>query len=404
MPNPIMKPGYVFGGWFYDFECTKPFNPDAEHVGDFNLYAKCMESDKSYRKVYYYDYDGTFLNRVDYLEENDNAELTLPTFDEIGTTLPADGEYITRMYELRMGANRVKMLRPQGMYPVVEEEYEGDKLKYSDLQLGENKYYDGDIKLIVSRAQVYMASVSSFTLFFEDTNHNFVASGFAMNEVDNKEDRILVGRYLDWNEDWSFDYTTFYDPNRCDEFTVTDAIEGYIVDQGSYTSIATYGYGNKYVEHSKPLEGIIRHDSVTKVNRRAFFNRFGLKGTYFPRNAREFAMESYANTDFNGNLLLPKNLDKIGARAFLGSTNIKVVCLPRSLTSVGKGAFSLASYNEAKFEFENIHYRADEEKIEFYYEGSEQDFKKLDNTTKNEILNNASIIHYGVNYTPYYGR
>lgn len=101
-------------------------------------------------------------------------------------------------------------------------------------------------------------------------------------------------------------------------------MHGYIVDQGSFNSVCSYGYGNKRYEHSKPLQGILRHDSVLRVGRRAFFNRYGLVGTYFPKNATEFAVESYANTTFNDVLLLPKNLQKIGPRAFMGSKNIKV--------------------------------------------------------------------------------
>lgn len=95
-------------------------------------------------------------------------------------------------------------------------------------------------------------------------------------------------------------------------------MHGYIVDQGSFNSICSYGYGNKRYEHSKPLQGILRHDSVLRVGRRAFFYRYGLVGTYFPKNATEFAVESYANTTFNDVLLLPKNLQKIGPRAFMG--------------------------------------------------------------------------------------
>lgn len=399
MPDPDMMKGYTFGGWFMDFDCTVAFDPDASYAGDITLYAKCLEKSKQYRKVYYYDYDGTSLNRIDYLEEKDGSEIALPTFADIKTKLVDGTTYETKMYEVRMGANRVKMLRPKGYYPIEETEYQGDKLKYEDI-----KDFGGDVKLIVSKVVVYTNPLAAFTIFFQDLDDNTVASGFTMDEVYQSGDRILVGRYADWNKDWTFDYSTYYDPQRCDEFTVTDAVDGYIIDQGSYNSIATYGYGNKYSQHSKPLQGILRHDSVIKVNRRAFFNRYGLVGTYFPKNAREFGLESYTNTHFNGRLLLPKNLDTIGARAFVGSSNIKVVCLPKSIVTVGQGAFSLADYDEETFEFTNVRYRNEEDKIEFYYEGSEKDFAKLDDATKKEILSNASIIHYNVSYNPYYGR
>lgn len=439
MPDPDMMDGYTFGGWYMDFECTQPFDPDAAYSGNLVLYAKCLEEVKNYRKVLYYDYDGTMLNRIDLLEEKEGAKISLPTFDEIGTRL-GSSQYETRMYEVRLGAVRADMLRPEGEYPLdgahtdmasnaprpaqapLGQHYDGDTLNYDDI-----KDYHGDIKLIVTKVEVYGNPLAAYTLFWKDIDqqyydgeghlydpadptqepvldHNYVASGFTQDEVFKEGDRILTGRYLDWNEDWSFDFTTYYDPQRCDEFAVTDEVKGYIIDQGSYNSIAAYGYGNKHVAHSKPLEGILRHDSVIKVNRRAFFNRYGLKGTYFPKNAREFALESYANVHFNKNLLLPKNLSKIGDRAFVGSTNIETICLPKSLKSVGKGAFSLADYDDETYLFSNVHYREGDEKIIFYYEGNERDFKALDDATKLEITSNASKIIYNVDYTPYYGK
>lgn len=400
MPDPVMMDGYTFGGWFLDQECHTPFDPDGSYKGDITLYANCIERTSKFRKVYYYDYDGTPLNRVDYIDEKEDAELTLPTFEDIGTQLVDHSEYETKMYELRMGANRVKMLRPAGQYPIEEQPYAGDKLKYTDI-----KDIAGDIKLTISKAVIYTSSVEVYTIFFKDLNQNTVVTGFKMDEEFNSGDRIIPGRYVDWDKDWSFTYNTYYDPQRSDEFVITDAVEGYIIDQGSFNAIATYGYGNKFQAHSKPLQGILRHESVLKVNRRAFFNRYGMVGTYFPRNAREFALESYSNTHFNGRLLLPKSLVTIGPRAFVGSTNIKSVCLPKTIKSIGVGAFSLGDYNEDTFEFENVRYREGiNDKIVFYYEGSEKDFNRLDESSKKEIRDNASKIVFNASYSPYYGR
>jgi len=204
---------------------------------------------------------------------------------------------------------------------------------------------------------------------------------------------------------WQYDFKLYKDANRGDEFMVTDEVNGFIIDQGSFNTISTYGYANKLSQHAKPLDGILRHESVIRVGRRAFFNRYGLEGTYFPRNAREFDVESYANTTFNDVLLLPKNLQKIGQRAFMGSKNIKYVALPKTLKTVGKGAFSLGTYNEDSFSFKDIKYRTNyNEQIVFYYEGSEVDFNKLDADTKAEITENALKIVYNYDYHPRYGR
>ena len=392
MPDPVMMDGYKFGGWYLDHELTQAFDPDASYSGNLTLYAKCIETNKNFRKVYYYDYDNTFLNRIDYLYEND--EITLAKFSDVASQFKGD-----KMYEVRMGTNRVAMLRPQGTYPGESQEYAGDKLSYELI-----RNIAGDIRLIVSKIELFDNGPANYSRFFLDSEQNSVISGYKMPEQYKAGDFVLSGRYIDL-KDWEYNYDVYHDPQRCDEFTVTDAVDGYLMDQGSYQSIATYGYGNKAEMHSKPLEGILRHESVLKVNRRAFFNRYGLKGTYFPRNAREFDIESYSNTHFNNYLMLPKSLTKIGQRAFMGSTNIHNVFLPKTLTKVGAGAFSLGDYDETSYAFTNIRYRTVMmDKINFYYEGSESEFAKLDEVTRNEITNNASNIIYNASYNTYYGR
>ena len=408
MPDPIMKDGYRFGGWFLDHDCTEVFDMDARHKGNITLYAKCLETSKLFRKVYYYDFDEQILNKIDYLEEVEGAELTLPTFADIGTRLKEIAEpYLTKAYEVRIGANRVKVLRPEGEYPCVEGTYQGDKLTYEMIHNDEESY-GGDIKLYVIRLEVYAYPTANVLRFFKDLEENTVMSGLAQAEYKVGEswtnDKILSARYIDADPDYHFSYNTYYDPVRCDTYNVTDEVNGYIIDGVLFTSISSHGYGNKYKEHSKPLQGILRHDSVVRVNRRAFFNRYGLVGTYFPRNAREFDLEAYANTHFNGSLMLPKALNKIGKRCFVGSTNIHNVFLPVSLDKIEKDAFSIAEYDEKKNEFKNMRYRKDDEKIVFYYEGTEQEFNRLDAKTLLEIRNNASKIIYEVKYNPCYSK
>ena len=394
IPDPVMMEGYKFAGWYLDHELTKVYDPDAEYVGDITLYAKCVETDKNFRKVYYHDYDGKFLNRVDILYEN--SSIVLPKFEAIGTSLK-DNEL---MYEVRIGTNRTGMLIPEHDFERIGH-YNGDKLSYDMI-----KEYDGDIHLYVSKFEFYYDGPAQFTRIFTDSENNSVISGYKMPETNVIGDFILPGRYIHNNKStWQYDLSLYSDPTRSDEFLVTDEVHGYIVDQGSFNSICTYGYGNKIAEHAKPLQGILRHDGVLKVGRRAFFNRYGLVGTYFPKNAIEFDVESYSNTTFNDVLLLPKNLQKIGQRAFMGSKNIKYVALPKSLKSVGKGAFSLGTYDESTCSFKDIKYRINyTDQIIFYYEGSEEDFNRLDSDTLNEINNNALKIIFNYKYNPRYGR
>ena len=394
MPDPQMMDGYKFGGWYMDYELTIPYDPDAAYTGDITLYAKCVETDQDFRKVYYHDYDGKFLNKVDLLYVNDS--LALPKFKDIGTTLNERD----LMYEVRVGTNRIGMLMPENDYSETGH-YNGDRLTYDMI-----KTYTGDIHLYVSKFEFYYNGPGQFTQIFEDSEQNTVISGYRMSETYQDGDLVLPGRYVQINKStWAYDFNLYNDPQRGDEFLVTDEVHGYLADQGSFNSITTYGYGNKYSINSKPLKGIVRHEGVIKVGRRAFFNRYGLEGTYFPRNAREFDVESYANTTFNEVLMLPKNLQKIGQRAFMGSKNIKYVALPKSLKSVGKDAFSMGTYDESTSSFKDIHERINtKDLITFYYEGSEVEFNRLDENTRQEIENNALKIVYNYNYHPRYGK
>ena len=401
MPDPVMKEGYKFGGWFLDHECTQVFDLEGRHSGNLTLYAKCLETTNNFRKVYYYDYDTSLLNRIDYLNEEEGASISLPRFSDIGTKLIDATATDTKGYEIRVGANRLGVLLPEGKYPCMpgDESYSGDNLEYQTI-----KDNFGDIKLCVIRLQIYDYPLQDVLRFFTDLEENIVSSGLPQEENKSEGDKILAARYIDHDPDWHYTYKTYYDPVRGDTYLVTDEVNGYIIDGGLYTSISSYGYGNKYKEHSKPLYGILRHDSVVRVYRRAFFNRYGLKGTYFPCNAREFDSEAYASTFFNDYLLLPTSLKKIGKRCFVNSGNIHHVFLPVSLEQVGEGAFSKAEFDEETNEFKGVQVRSEEEKIMFYYEGSEEQFKRLDPKTQLEITNNASTIIYNVKYNPCYSK
>ena len=63
-----------------------------------------------------------------------------------------------------------------------------------------------------------------------------------------------------------------------------------------------------------------------------------------------------------------------------------------------------AEFDEETNEFKNVQVRSEEEKIMFYYEGSEEQFKRLDPKTQLEITNNASTIIYNVKYNPCYSK
>ena len=392
MPDPQMKSGYRFGGWYLDPELTKPFDENKLNPGNLILYAKCVETDLNLRRVYYHYEDGTLADRIDYLY-SDDEKLTLPQASEF-MELPRTMKNF--FWEIFCGSTRM------GLYRQTNGDTAGDKIKYSDFsgKSGEVHVYATDVHLIPSLRWTY-------DLFSEDADGNNVFQHTQMASSYQRETDFVIPGYAvrqRTNGEYHIQADGF-PVNRTGQFFMTDEKKGaYVIDGGTLKTISSYGYGN--IEMRKPLSGILRHEAVKKVSRRAFFNRYGLQGTYFPRNATDFEIEAYANVSFNRVLTLPKGLTRIGDRCFLGAENINYVCLPRTIKSIGPNAFAYARYNATLRVFENIANRTvpGNEPIVFLYEGSEQDFNILDEVTKAAVRNNASEIVYNYSYGTYYGR
>ena len=394
MPEPVMKSGYRFGGWYLDQELTKIFDPNQLHPGNIVLYAKCIETNQYVRPVYYHNEDGTLSNYVDYLY-SDDTEVELPVASDI--------------LDLRdMKAFRWSLFvddNYQGIYRQPEDvggdHLKGSKIKYSDFNnlSGEIHLYATDLKLI----PYYDWSYDLITQDIEG-HHIFQHTNMATKYEREKDFHVSTVAVKEReNGEYHYDADAF-PIDLTGQFVVTDEKKAYIFDDGNLKNLTSHCYGN--ISMKKPLEGIIRHESVRKVGRRAFFNRYGLKGTYFPKNAVEFDTEAYANVEFNRILTLPKGLTKIGDRCFMGSENIWYVCLPRSIKTIEPNAFAYGTYNSTTRVYENITNRTTPgySPINFLYEGSKADFERLDEATQNAVKNNANTIIYNYDYQTYYGR
>ena len=391
MPNPQMKPGYKFGGWYMDAELTTPFDENKLNPGNLVLYAKCVETDLEMRRVYYHYEDGTLSNRIDYLY-SDDEKLTLP---EASTFMDLQREMKWPFWEVFCGSTNM------GLYKQTTESDQGDKIKYSDFN-----GHDGDVHIYLTDVKVNPYANWSYDLFSVDGEGNHVYQHTTMASKYARETDFIIPAYaVNSRLDGPHIQADGFTIDRTGQFFMTDEkSNAFVVDGGTLKSIASYGYGNIGIK--KPLSGILRHESVKKVSRRAFFNRYGLEGTYFPRNATVFEIEAYANVTFNRVLTLPKGLSRIGDRCFLGAQNIEFVCLPRTIKSIGINAFAYATYNSDLRVFENITNRTvgGNSPIVFLYEGTQQDFNILDDVTKAAITNNASRIVYNYSYGTYYGR
>ena len=384
MPEPVMKPGYRFGGWFMNTACTQIFDKNQLHPGNLTLYAKCIETTQQVRPVYYHNEDGTLSNHVDYLYEDDTP-IELPVASEVLDTRKIN----PFRWSLFIDDNY------QGIYrqpeDVQDEHMEGDKIKFSDFSS-----VNGEIHLYATELKLIPYVDYSYDLITQDIegNHIFQHTNMAhkyQRETDFRVASVAVKQRE--NGEYHYDADAF-SVDRTGQFFCTDEKKAYIYDGGTLRNLTSYGYGN--ITMKKPLSGILRHEGIRKVGRRAFFNRYGLKGTYFPKNAVEFDTEAYANVTFNKILTLPQKLTKIGDRCFMGAENMDFVCLPRTIKTIGLNAFAYGTYNKDTRVFENFVNRTTPgyEPITFLYEGSEADFNRLDEETKNAVKNNALEIIY----------
>lgn len=391
MPKPTMEPGYRFGGWYLDQACTDAFDENKMYPGNLTLYAKCIETDLDMKCVYYHYEDGTLSDQIDYLYSDDTL-VTLPDSREL---FSYSRVIVPMRWSIYCGTNFM------GLYKETQTALsnEGDKIKYSDFD-----EYDGDLHVYVTEVTEQTESGYTYDLIREDQEGNNIYLHTRMASSYNSENDYPLHSVFVKNDGGNFDYHNPITVERTGQFFYTDEKNAYLYDGGTLTSIASYGYGN--IEMNKPLYGILRHEGVRKVGRRAFFNRFGLKGTYFPKNAQEFDIEAYANVTFNGVLALPHNLTKIGDRCFLGAQNMQYVCLPKTLKSVAENAFAYGIYDYENRIFTNIVGRkaSVNSPINFLYEGSKEEFERLDSVTKAAIQDNASSITYNYSYSTFYGR
>lgn len=393
MPEPQMKPGYKFGGWYTDANLTKPFDEQDVYPGNITLYAKCLETDLDVKRVYYHYQDGSLADRIDYLY-SDDSKLTLP---DASSFMDVPSSSSAGFWDIFCGTTNTGIYRQS----IDSSSTVGDLIKYSDFT-----GHDGDIHAYIANIKEIPNLLWTYDLFSQDSDGNDVFQHTLMaNKFKRNDDFVIPGYGVKQRENGQYHYQSDgFTIDRTGQFFMTDEKAASVIDGGTLKTIASYGYGN--IEMRKPLSGVLRHESVQKVGRRAFFNRYGLKGTYFPRNATDFEIEAYANVVFNRVLTLPKNLNRIGDRCFLGAENIDVVCLPRSIKHIGQNAFAYGIYNPETRIFEHISNRdsAANNPITFLYEGSETDFNILDEVTKAAITNNASRIVYNYSYQTYYGR
>ena len=374
MPAPDrVDEGYQFVGWFINPQLTAPFDIHRTYDYNLTLYAKVVKSEYPIRPIYYYGVDRS-LERIDYV-----------ALDHVN----GDSRY---------GYYTVGPLYDNGFYYDATDEagycQTGDVITVDDKNIPVTILNIDDQDIINNRQYhiEYRSETVTSDTFYTATHFSDRKGYREFYDPYAGEDRHLPALPFHVQEE-----ETFKTIVSTDGYIYPYARRNtYLDDLDALTEIGAYAYACYSSSSAKPLYGLAGHNRVTKVGRRAFFNRFGLAdhATYFPRNAKIFDTEAYANVFFNNNILiLPNSLQKIGVRCFMGCQNLNRVYLPLSLTSVGADAFAVGTFDEALDQFSDIY---DLPRIDFYYQGSEAQFHALPAATRQHILNNSRSITYDV--------
>ena len=105
----------------------------------------------------------------------------------------------------------------------------------------------------------------------------------------------------------------------------------------------------------------------------------GLREIVFPDSVKEIGDSAFCSTALK-KVILPKSLTEISTEAFNGCGNLTSVYIPKSVTTIGKGAFLTMQGGALN---------------DIYYAGSKTDWDKIKvDANGNEVLKQA-VVHYG---------
>ena len=374
MPAPDqIEEGYQFVGWYLDESLSTPYDPERTYDYDLVLFARLVKSDYPIRPIYYYD-NRRNLDKIDY------AVLDQVSGDQHYGSYTVGKIYDDAFYH--NGDDTVGYCQTESVLNITEREGPVTILTITDNDIINHRDYHVEYRT----EQVTGDTFHTLTHFSDRKGYREFYDWYA------NVDRQLPTLPFHVKEDETYKTIT-----STDGYVYPYARRNtYLDDMDALTEIGAYAYACYAGYSAKPLYGLSGHKRVSKVGRRAFFNRFGLAdhSTYFPSNAKIFDTEAYANVFFNNNILmLPNSLQQIGARCFMGCQNLNRVYLPLSLKSVGVNAFATGTYDEEMDEFTNI---TNSKRIDFYYQGTESQYRALPLSTRERIEDNARSITYNV--------
>lgn len=134
---------------------------------------------------------------------------------------------------------------------------------------------------------------------------------------------------------------------------------------------------NEAFEFCESLNNIVLPNSMKTIAERAFFGCSALMSVKFGDNITEIGEDAFVGCSMN-ELILPKNLEELGEGAFRDLFFCERVVVYKSLQKLGEYAFGeLGTDAVHGGSFNGVYYPGTVDKVDFYYEGTKAQWKKL---------------------------
>ncbi len=162
--------------------------------------------------------------------------------------------------------------------------------------------------------------------------------------------------------------------------------------------------GNNAFCYCTGLTSVTIPDSVTTIGASAFSECSGLTSVTIPDSVTSIGASAFSECSGLTSVTIPDSVTSIGNYAFYNCSSLTSVTIPDSVTSIGNYAFyncssltSVTIFNSITTIGEYTFYHCDS-LIDVYFEGSQEEWKKVNVKTGNTALKNATI-HFSVGPT-----
>ena len=275
--------------------------------------------------------------------------------------------------------------RNQGMVYMMPVNGAGDAVPVEDVQWGENLngyyLYDGHLYYALTDDEYYEEA--------ENPEHSYQAAYKDYYKYRHYYDIDLSKyKYSDIAPIWKID-------EESGTLTVS-ARSGVIPDYGDYMKAP-------WIKYADQVKEIVINKGVKKIDANAFRNMSAAENLSLPDTLEQIGESAFYGCSAIRMITIPPNVTDIGSGAFRYCSGLSILNLGENVKNIGSYAFygctrlALVIMDKSIENIDEYAFATDYYLSELCYNGSEQDFDRIDIKDNNTYLTNADITY---NYTP----